>query len=83
MKTMTAVKKVAAVATMWWVMVPMLHFTQGGQPVAMWMGPWETKSMCHSALGGFMEGFNKSASADPDTAAMWGQAICTYKTQTP
>ena len=49
----------------------------------MWMGPWETKSMCHSALGGFMEGFNKSASADPDTAAMWGQAICTYKTQTP
>jgi hypothetical protein len=76
MKTMSAVKKVAAVATMWWVVAYTNGLMQGGQPVGIWIGPWETKAACELARRGAAEGRNN----DSATSSLYGAPSCYYQT---
>jgi hypothetical protein len=79
-KIMKAAKTLGAVAAMWWVMMPMADLWQGGQRVGVWFGPFETRSICEAAREGFMRGFYKSAALNPDGAAQFDPAVCTYQT---
>jgi hypothetical protein len=58
MKKLQALKKIGVIASMWWIIATVNNVSSGPSmnPVRMWLGPWDSQTICERQLSQFRQG---------------------------